>query len=105
MCHIVADDELDAYARGRRLVGYFCQQGHFDRTKAEAGDVDLHALLPESARRAYDVHPLVDALLDSDSRSRSFRPSGPCRWWWAWAASPDVPSACWPTTRCAWVAA
>src|SRR4029078_5551691 len=64
VCHIVADDELDAYARGRRLVGLFCQQGHFDRTKAEAGDSDLHALLPESPRRAYDVHPLVEALLD-----------------------------------------
>ncbi|GAT09019.1 propionyl-CoA carboxylase subunit beta [Mycobacterium sp. IS-1590] len=64
VCHIVADDELDAYERGRRLVGLFCQQGHFDRAKAEAGDTDLHALLPESARRAYDVHPLVEALLD-----------------------------------------
>ena len=31
--------------------------GHFDRTKAGSGDVDLHALLPESPRRAYDVHP------------------------------------------------
>jgi len=67
VCHIVADDELDAYARGRKLVGLFCQQGHFDRSKAEAGDTDLHALLPESARRAYDVHPLVEALLDADS--------------------------------------
>src|SRR5215213_6375282 len=64
VCHIVADDEFDAYARGRRLVGLFCQQGHFDRTKAEAGDTDLHALLPESPRRAYDVHPIVTALLD-----------------------------------------
>jgi acetyl-CoA/propionyl-CoA carboxylase carboxyl transferase subunit len=71
VCHIVADDELDAYARGRRLVGLFCQQGHFDRTKAEAGDSDLHALLPESARRAYDVHPLVEALLDSDDEGNS----------------------------------
>ncbi len=65
VCHIVADDELDAYARARRLVEYFCQQGHFDRSKAEAGDVDLHALLPESPRRAYDVHPLIGALLDA----------------------------------------
>ena len=73
MCHIVADDELDAYARGRRLVEYFCQQGHFDRTKAEAGDVDLHALLPESPRRAYYVHPLVEALLDSDSPFEEFQ--------------------------------
>ena len=71
VCHIVADDELDAYARGRRLVGLFCQQGHFDRTKAEAGDSDLHALLPESARRAYDVHPLVEALLDKDDEGDS----------------------------------
>ena len=37
VCHIVADDELDAYERGRRLVGLFCQQGHFDRSKAEVG--------------------------------------------------------------------
>lgn len=64
VCHIVADDELDAYERGRRLVGLFCQQGHFDRTKAEAGDTDIRALMPESARRAYDVHPIVEALLD-----------------------------------------
>ena len=71
VCHIVADDELDAYARGRRLVGLFCQQGHFDRSKAEAGDSDLHALLPDSPRRAYDVHPLVEALLDKDSDGAS----------------------------------
>jgi acetyl-CoA/propionyl-CoA carboxylase carboxyl transferase subunit len=67
VCHIVADDEDDAYERGRRLVGLFCQQGHFDRSKAEANETDLHALLPQSARRAYDVHPLVNALLDSST--------------------------------------
>jgi len=47
---------LDAYERGRRLVGLFCQQGHFDRSKAESGDTDLHAIAAGSARRAYDVH-------------------------------------------------
>lgn len=73
VCHIVADDELDAYERGRRLVGLFCQQGHFDRTKAEAGDTDLKALMPESARRAYDVHPIVEALLDKDSHFEEFQ--------------------------------
>ena len=72
VCHIVADDEADAYERGRRLVGLFCQQGHFDRSKAEAHESDLHALLPESPRRAYDVHPLVTALLDSTMRTPSF---------------------------------
>src|SRR5271156_5294386 len=73
VCHIVADDEADAYERGRRLVGLFCQQGHFDRSKAAAHETDLHALLPESPRRAYDVHPLVTALLDStDDGTPSF---------------------------------
>jgi acetyl-CoA/propionyl-CoA carboxylase carboxyl transferase subunit len=46
------------------LVGLFAQQGHFDRGKAEAGDTDIRALLPESARRAYDVRPIVTAILD-----------------------------------------
>ncbi|MEZ0054331.1 acetyl-CoA/propionyl-CoA carboxylase carboxyl transferase subunit [Mycobacterium sp. MAA66] len=73
VCHIVADDELDAYERGRRLVGLFCQQGHFDRTKAEAGDTDIRALMPESARRAYDVHPIVEALLDSEAPFDEFQ--------------------------------
>src|ERR1700759_3725465 len=50
VCHIVADDEADAYERGRRLAGLFCQQGHFDRNKAEAHESDLHALLPEWPR-------------------------------------------------------
>src|SRR5258705_1696742 len=73
VCHIVAGDELDAYQRGRRLVGLFSQQGHFDRAKAEAGDTDLHALLPDSPRRAYDVHPLLDALLDADTPFEEFQ--------------------------------
>ncbi|MBV8861800.1 MAG: acyl-CoA carboxylase subunit beta, partial [Mycobacterium sp.] len=73
VCHVVADDERDAYERGRRLVGLFCQQGHFDRSKAEAHDTDLHALLPDSPRRAYDVHPIVTALLDEDAPFEEFQ--------------------------------
>src|ERR1700738_4390306 len=41
VCHIVADDELDAYERGRRLAGVFCQQGHFDAAQAQSGPVAL----------------------------------------------------------------
>lgn len=73
VCHIVADDELDAYARGRKLVGFFCQQGVFDRGRAEADHTDLRALLPESAKRAYDVHPIVNALLDGDDPFEEFQ--------------------------------
>ncbi len=65
VCHIVADSELDAFTRGRTLVSLFAQPGHFDRAYAESSDMDLKSLLPASARRAYDVHPLVENLLDS----------------------------------------
>ncbi|MEH3155295.1 MAG: acyl-CoA carboxylase subunit beta [Gordonia paraffinivorans] len=65
--HITADSEPDALWRARRLVATFSQQGHFSRQRAEAGDTDLKALLPESNRRAYDVHPVVDALLDRET--------------------------------------
>ncbi|WP_143965513.1 acyl-CoA carboxylase subunit beta [Gordonia zhaorongruii] len=63
--HITADSEADASWRARRLVATFSQQGHFNRAHAEAGDTDLRALMPESNRRAYDVHPIVEALLDT----------------------------------------
>ncbi|MDO5712707.1 MAG: carboxyl transferase domain-containing protein, partial [Micrococcales bacterium] len=70
VCHIVADDELDAFARGRRLITLFALPGRFDREHAEASDMDLKSLLPESPRRAYDVHPLVESLLDRDLVTR-----------------------------------
>ncbi|MGB3709428.1 acyl-CoA carboxylase subunit beta [Gordonia sp. (in: high G+C Gram-positive bacteria)] len=63
--HITADSEADAYWRARRLVGTFSQQGHFNKEKAEARDTDLRELMPESARRAYDVHPIIEALVDT----------------------------------------
>src|SRR5258708_32356082 len=71
VCHIVADNELDAYQRGRRLVGLFSQQGHFDRAKAAAGETDLHAMLPEAERGAYDVHPLGTHPIDQAARLES----------------------------------
>ncbi|MVA77474.1 acyl-CoA carboxylase subunit beta [Auraticoccus sp. F435] len=61
--HVVADDEADAMARGRLLTTLFASQG----TVGEVADVDLAEFMPDSARRAYDVHPLVDGLLDEGS--------------------------------------
>ncbi|QDP97444.1 acyl-CoA carboxylase subunit beta [Microlunatus elymi] len=62
--HVVADDEADALTRARTLIGLLSDQGAVDRNVA---DVDLAALLPESAKRAYDVHPVLEALLDDGS--------------------------------------
>ena len=72
VCHIVADSEMDAFTRARRLVSMFCEQGEFDIAAAEHGDTDLRALMPESNRRAYDVHPIVHELLDNVEGESTF---------------------------------
>ncbi|EOM76079.1 acyl-CoA carboxylase subunit beta [Rhodococcus rhodnii] len=72
VAHIAARDESDAVHRARRLVSMLCEQGRFDLGAAEHGDTDLRALLPASPRRAYDVHPIVDELLDNVEGHSSF---------------------------------
>jgi acetyl-CoA/propionyl-CoA carboxylase carboxyl transferase subunit len=63
VAHLTADSESDAYLRARRLVSLFARPGLLELDRLKDGD-DLRALLPESARRAYDVRPLVRAILD-----------------------------------------
>ncbi|SDU92093.1 acetyl-CoA/propionyl-CoA carboxylase carboxyl transferase subunit [Microlunatus sagamiharensis] len=62
--HLVADDEADALAQGRALTTLLADQG---ATAKEVADTDLAALLPESPKRAYDVHPLINGVLDEGS--------------------------------------
>ena len=62
--HVVADDEADALARGRALTTLLADQGSM---VPEVVDTDLAALLPESPKRAYDVHPLINGVLDEGS--------------------------------------
>ncbi len=62
--HVVADDEADALTRGRAITSLLAAQGG---VAASVPDVDLSALLPASAKRAYDVHPLINGLLDEGS--------------------------------------
>ncbi len=58
--HVVADTEQGALDEARRLAALLGNQGSLGPVE----DADLGGLMPESARRAYDVHPLVDGLLD-----------------------------------------
>jgi acetyl-CoA/propionyl-CoA carboxylase carboxyl transferase subunit len=60
--HVTTPSTEAAYAEGRRLAQLLGGQGVLDPALVE--DVDLAAHLPESAKRAYDVHPLVTDLLD-----------------------------------------
>jgi acetyl-CoA/propionyl-CoA carboxylase carboxyl transferase subunit len=63
--HVVAASEREALDDGARLASLLGDHGTLDPT--EVADVDLAALLPENPKRAYDVHPVVEALLDEGS--------------------------------------
>jgi acetyl-CoA/propionyl-CoA carboxylase carboxyl transferase subunit len=62
--HLVAPTDADAFDKARQLVRLFGHQVTDPVAPQDVPDADLSALLPESARRAYDVHPLVAGLLD-----------------------------------------
>ena len=63
--HVLTDSEAEAIDSARRLAALLGEQGILDATSVT--DVDLSGSLPESDRRAYDVHPLVSDLLDPGS--------------------------------------
>jgi acetyl-CoA/propionyl-CoA carboxylase carboxyl transferase subunit len=60
--HILADSERDALDRARGVATLLGSQGGLD--VAAVPDTDLEQYLPESKKRAYDVHPLVEGMLD-----------------------------------------
>jgi acetyl-CoA/propionyl-CoA carboxylase carboxyl transferase subunit len=64
--HVVTDSEAEALETARQAVDLLAAQGTFSPA-GSAPDVDLKALLPERPNRAYDVKPLVTALLDGPS--------------------------------------
>ena len=64
--HVVTASEDDALDAARQATELFARQGSFDLDRI-GPDTDLSELLPESAKRAYDVHPLVNAVLDPDT--------------------------------------
>jgi acetyl-CoA/propionyl-CoA carboxylase carboxyl transferase subunit len=63
--HVVATSELDALYRTRRITTMLTRPGIFD-VRSLGEPQDLRALLPEQRKRAYDVRPLIRAVLDDD---------------------------------------
>jgi acetyl-CoA/propionyl-CoA carboxylase carboxyl transferase subunit len=64
--HVTTTSEEDAFAAARCATALFAQQGSFDLSLV-GPDRHLSALLPESVKRAYDVHPLITNILDGDT--------------------------------------
>ncbi len=67
--HVTTPDDASALATGRRLAALLGRQGRLSPADVAEGAaaVDLGALLPAEPNRAYDVKPLVEALLDAPS--------------------------------------
>ena len=61
--HILTDSEAEALDRARTVATLLGDQGDLDVSAVE--DRDLAEVLPESKKRAYDVHPLVETVLDT----------------------------------------
>ena len=64
MIDIVVEDEAEAVAVTKKLLGYF--QGPVEEWSA-ADQTKLGDLLPDRERRAYDVTPIIRQLADQDS--------------------------------------
>jgi acetyl-CoA/propionyl-CoA carboxylase carboxyl transferase subunit len=63
--HVTTEDDGSALAQARRLAGLLGRPGRVSPPDAADGDGhDLAALMPAEAARAYDVRPVVGALLD-----------------------------------------
>ena len=62
--HLVTSTDTEALAAARRLALLLGDQGTAGAADADLQDADLAALLPDSPRRAYDVHPLISGILD-----------------------------------------
>jgi acetyl-CoA/propionyl-CoA carboxylase carboxyl transferase subunit len=63
--HVVTETDADAIDRARLLTSMLSDQGKIDEDAVDPTGHDLSGLLPESARRAYDVHLLTGRLLDT----------------------------------------
>jgi acetyl-CoA/propionyl-CoA carboxylase carboxyl transferase subunit len=65
--HVVAATDLEALSTARELALLLGSQHSDDEDTGSPSlaDADLAALLPESPKRAYDVHPLISGVLDS----------------------------------------
>jgi acetyl-CoA/propionyl-CoA carboxylase carboxyl transferase subunit len=66
--HVVTETDADALDRARQLAALLSDQGKITEDAEDTSGTqrrDLSGVLPESARRAYDVHLLTAKLLDT----------------------------------------
>lgn len=71
VAHVIASNEAEAFSEIQDLVALFADQGHFD---VDLQDTDLSIYVPPVSKRAYEVHPLINAILDHDGAQLELLP-------------------------------
>lgn len=72
--HVVTESQEEAYERGRQLCDLLGTKGQGTLDVEAIEDRDLSSILPQSPKRAYDVHPLVSDLLDDPDSAVELHP-------------------------------
>ncbi len=71
VAHVIAPTEEIAYNEIQDLVSLFADQRHFS---TDIEDIDLSSFIPTVEKRSYEVHPLIDAILDRDGEKLELLP-------------------------------
>jgi propionyl-CoA carboxylase beta chain len=71
VAHFTAEDEADALATLRQLLGYLPSNNMEDPPRIETGDAPdrreaaLDSLVPDDPRKAYDMHEVIGSVVDN----------------------------------------
>ena len=71
VAHVIAASEEAAIEAIQEATALFANQGHFD---TELNELDLSVFVPPVSKRSYEVHLLIDAILDSDGEKLELLP-------------------------------
>jgi acetyl-CoA/propionyl-CoA carboxylase carboxyl transferase subunit len=71
VAHVIAHTEEEAFNEIRDLTSLFANQGTMN---TNITDTDLSVHVPDAHKRSYEVHPLIDAILDADGEKLELLP-------------------------------
>jgi len=71
VAHIISHTEEEAFDEIRDLTSLFANQGTMN---TKITDTDLSIQVPDAHKRSYDVHSLIDSILDADGEKLELLP-------------------------------
>jgi acetyl-CoA/propionyl-CoA carboxylase carboxyl transferase subunit len=71
VAHVIAHTEEEAFSEIRDVTSLFANQGTMN---TKIADTDLSIHVPDAHKRSYEVHPLIDAILDADGEKLELLP-------------------------------